>query len=398
MQTSLADFIKNTSQGREAEAILRKCVHCGLCTATCPTYRLTGNELDSPRGRIYLIKSMLEGDRATGTTRLHLDRCLGCRACETTCPSGVEYANLLTIGRELAEQNSPHRSLTERVLRRILLSVLAYEKRFAVLLRAGRLVAPLLPHRLGAQLQAEPPGPWPPTRHQRRMIALSGCVQPAIAPVIDAAAARLLDRYGVSLMQVPKGGCCGGIALHLPAKERGLALVRKNIDAWWPLVEQGAESVVISASGCAVTVKEYGHLLRNDPAYAEKARVVSELAKDLSEVVAALELPVKPKHHSKIAFHSPCTLQHGQKINGVVESLLEQSGYPVVPVPNSHLCCGSAGTYSLLQPRLSRHLLSNKLHDLQSSSPDCIATANIGCLLHLRSQAKVPVRHWIELL
>jgi len=398
MQTALADFIRETPRGREADAILRKCVHCGLCTATCPTYRLLGNELDSPRGRIYLIKRMLEGAAVGAATQLHLDRCLGCRACESTCPSGVEYGRLLESGKIVAEQNAPQRGAKERALRRLILAVVPHEKRFAFLLRIAQKLAPVLPHRLRAKIPHQRAVPaWPAPRHRRRMVMLRGCVQPAAAPAIDAAAGHLLDEQGGG--RLGASGCCGGGARHRPAAKKGLALARKTIDACWPPVEQGAEAVVVSASGCAVTVKEYAHLLRDDPAYAEKARVVSSLARDLSEVAAALNIiPAIAPRNLRVAFHSPCTLQHGQKITGVVERLLEDAGYTVAATPNHHLCCGSAGTYSLLQPGLSRQLLKNKLHDLHSAAPDLIATANIGCLLHRQSRTATPVRHWVELL
>ena len=400
MQTRLADFIRDTPDGRTADAILRKCVHCGFCTATCPTYQVLGDELDGPRGRIYLIKQFLEGAPVTARTQTHLDRCLTCRACETTCPSGVRYGRLADIGRRLVDERVP-RAFMERVMRRALLAVIPHRARFAPLLAVGRLARPLLP---GAMAQKVPPreaaGRWPAARHARRVLALGGCVQGAIAPGIDAAAARVLDRLGISYVPAPASGCCGAASHHLGAHDAALAMMRRNIDAWWPEIEAGAEAIAVTASACATEVKEYAELLEHDPAYAGKAERVSSLARDLSEVVAAedcsgLGLARGPK---RVAFHSPCTLQHGQSLRGVVEGILERAGYELTPVGDAHLCCGSAGTYSILQPKLSRELLSRKIGNLQANRPEAIATANIGCFAHLATAASVPVRHWIQLL
>ena len=401
MQTFLADFIKDTPEGREADAILRTCVHCGFCNATCPTYQLLGDELDGPRGRIYLIKQMLEGQSAGAKTQLHLDRCLSCRACETTCPSGVRYGRLADIGRGLAER-SIARPWSERVRRRLLRAVLPHPARFASLLRAGRTLKPLLPAALRRSVPApQRPGPWPPQRHARTMLVLDGCVQPALAPHINAAAARVLDRLGITLLRVPGAGCCGAISYHTDAQPQGLDFMRRLIDAWWPHVEAGAEAVVVTASGCGALVKEYGQLLRHDARYAEKAARISALARDVGEILAGenrAALKTAARRRSAVAWHAPCTLQHAQKINGVVERLLQDAGYRLTPVPEAHLCCGSAGTYSLLQQDLSRRLLERKLQALQSGAPDVIVTGNIGCLIHLQREARVPVRHWIELL
>ena len=404
MQTQLTDTIKNTAHGHEADSILRACVHCGFCTATCPTYQLLGDELDGPRGRIYLIKEMLEGNAVTRKTQVHLDRCLTCRACETTCPSGVKYGRLVDIGRVVAEQQV-QRPWRERVMRKALRMMIPHPQRFASLLRLGQLIRPLLPAALRHSL---PPRQlvsawrpvWPGARHARRMLVLEGCVQPAIAPNINVAAARVLDRLGISLLRADKAGCCGAVSYHLNAHDEALDFMRRNIDAWWPHLQAGVEAIVITASGCGTLVKDYGHILRHDPAYAEKAARVSALSRDLSEILAAEDLSAlaSGNQKQKIAFHSPCSLQHAQKLSGVVEKILIAAGFELTPVPDAHLCCGSAGTYAILQKGLSQQLLRNKLNALQSGAPAAIATANIGCLTHLQSQSSVPVRHWIEFM
>lgn len=400
MQTHLAEFIKNTPQGQEADAILRACVHCGFCTATCPTYQLLGDELDGPRGRIYLIKQALEGQTVTRKTQRHLDRCLTCRACETTCPSGVRYGRLVDIGREVVDAKVS-RSPWERLLRTTLRTVLPYPRRFAALLRLGQTFSPFLPSFLKRSI---PPSgkarAWPSTRHSRSMLVLEGCVQPALAPEINASTAHVLDRLGISLLSAPDAGCCGALSHHLSAPKEALNFIRQNIDAWWPLVETGAEAIVMTASGCGAIVKEYGDLLREDPAYATKAAHIASITRDIGEILAQEDcsaLTPSPHFPRRIAFQSPCTLQHGQQLNGLVENLLRQAGFDLTPVPDAHLCCGSAGTYSLLQQELSERLLENKLNALESGQPQLIATANIGCLTHLQSQASVPVKHWITL-
>ncbi len=414
MQTKLADFIKDTREGKEADAILRKCVHCGFCTATCPTYQLLGDELDGPRGRIYLIKGMLEGAVVTARTQLHLDRCLTCRACETTCPSGVQYGRLVDIGRKLAEERVP-RPLLARLLRLALRVVLPRSWLFASLLKLGQLTRPVLPFALQGKIPAtvRDAGAWPAVRHARRMLVLAGCVQPALAPNVNAAAARVLDKLGVSLIEAHGAGCCGAVRFHLNAQDDGLNDMRALIDAWWPYVEAkepgavgGVEAIVMSASGCGVTVKEYGHLLAHDPAYAAKAEKISSLTKDLSEVIAAELDRLKPllaatspgAGASKLALQLPCTLQHGQKITGLTERILIAAGFELTPVADSHLCCGSAGTYSILQPALSARLRANKLAALHAGSPQAIVTANIGCLSHLQGGTALPVEHWIVTL
>ncbi len=402
MQTNLIDAYRNTADGMEAESILRACVHCGFCIATCPTYQLLGNELDSPRGRIYLIKEMLEGAEVTDKTMLHLDRCLTCRSCETTCPSGVQYGRLVDIGRAIAEEKTG-RSMWQGMQRWLLRAVLPRTALFNFLLGLGRLFRPVLPGVIARTIPvARPAGPRPTTLHARTMLVLEGCVQPGLAPATNAAAARVLDRLGISLLNAQQAGCCGAVSYHLNAHADGLDYMRRNIDAWYPYVEQGAEAVVMTASGCGAMVKEYGHLLRDDAAYAVKAARITELTRDLSEILAAEKDRLMPlltaAHRGKAAFHSPCTLQHGQKIVGVIEELLTWAGYELTPVADKHLCCGSAGTYSILQKDLSQQLLRNKLGALQSGKPSQIVTANIGCQSHLQSGTDIPVRHWIELL
>ena len=400
METSLLKAILETPEGREADAILRACVHCGFCTATCPTYQLLGDELDGPRGRIYLIKQVLEGRRPSRRTQLHLDRCLTCRACETTCPSGVQYARLADIGRTVIEKQV-ERSLWERLRRFALRKTVPYPWRFKFLLTLGRLAKPLLPSHLKTQIPApQNPGLRPSGRHRRRMLILEGCAQQAATPNTNAATARLLDRLEISLINEPRAGCCGAVSHHLTAESEALRDMRRNIDAWWPHIEAGAEAIIITASGCGTLVKEYAHLLRNDPEYATKAARVSELARDIGEVLAAEDLaPLRIDGQGRpIAFHSPCTLQHGLQLSGLVEEILIKLNFRLAPVADSHLCCGSAGTYSLLQPELSHQLLTQKLSHLQAGGPELIATANIGCQLHIASRSTIPVRHWVELL
>jgi glycolate oxidase iron-sulfur subunit len=399
MQTSLTKEFLETSVGQEAEKILRACVHCGFCTATCPTYQLTGDELDGPRGRIYLIKQMLEGQSVSSRTQFHLDRCLTCRACETTCPSGVRYGRLVDIGRELIETRT-ERSPWMRLQRWGLRQVLPYPQRFAVFLGLGRLFSPVLPAELKAKIPPRQANSNRPVKsHSRRMLIMEGCAQSVTTPETNNAAARVLDRLGISLISVQGQGCCGAVSQHLAAAQEAKSFIKRNINAWWPEIEAGAEAIVVSASGCAVHVKEYGELLSDDPDYAEKAAKVASLAKDLSEVVAAENLDeVKAAQGKRIAFHSPCSLQHGQQLPGRVEAILQRVGFELVEVDDAHLCCGSAGTYSILQPEMSVRLRDNKLEHLQSNEPELIATANVGCQLHLDSKSQVPVKHWIELL
>lgn len=399
MQTNLSEKAKALPRAQEAESILRSCVHCGFCNATCPTYQVLGDELDGPRGRIYLIKQMLEGQDAGEKTLTHLDRCLTCRNCESTCPSGVEYHTLLDIGRAEIEQRV-QRPLGERLLRQGLRTVLPNAKVFGALLRTGQALRPMLPAELKTKLpqRSRPAGSRPQARHSRRMLMLEGCVQPGMSPNTNAAAARVLDRLGIEVVQTPSAGCCGAIDYHLNAQPKGLIRARHNIEAWWPAIEAGAQAIIQTASGCGAFVKEYGHLLRDDPDYAHKAARVSELAKDLVEVIRLEDtqaLAVSPRQ--RVAFHCPCTLQHAQKLDGAVEALLQSLGFELTAVPDAHLCCGSAGTYSITQPALSAELRERKLAALNSGRPDVIATANIGCQAHLGSGDR-PVLHWIELV
>ena len=395
MQTHLADFIRDTAAGREAEANLRRCTHCGFCLATCPTYQLLGDELDSPRGRIYLIKQVLEGATPGPITRLHLDRCLTCRACETTCPSGVEYHRLVDLGRRLVEEQAPRPfsplrwALKRFVPQRGFMSIVVGAARLLPAAWRPKTVPPTggRPERL------------PPVRHRRRMVALQGCVQPAMAPSIHPATVRLLDRLGIGI--TPTGdGCCGAVDLHLGDEETARRRARANIDAWWPEIDAGAEAVVVHASGCGVMVKEYGRLLADDPEYAGRAARIAELAADPVEILEREADRLTPAAGAprRIAFHAPCTLQHGQRLQGRTERLLSGIGFELTPVADPHLCCGSAGTYSLLQPALARELRDHRLTALTGGEPELIATANIGCLGHLASASPVPVRHWIELL
>ncbi|MGK5069695.1 glycolate oxidase subunit GlcF [Janthinobacterium sp. RT4P48] len=401
MQTNLADFIKNTPAGDEAEAILRACVHCGFCTATCPTYQLLGDELDGPRGRIYLIKQVLEGAPVTAKTQTHLDRCLTCRNCESTCPSGVRYGRLVDIGRSVVEQRV-QRPLRERALRFVLKEALPRRWLFTPVYKAGQALRPLLSKSLQDKLRpGEKAGAWPMRQHARTMLLLDGCVQPAMSPNINAATVRVLDALGVQLIVAPKAGCCGALRHHLNDQEAALDDMRRNIDAWWPYVES-AEAIVMTASGCGATVKEYGHLLAHDANYAQKARRIAELTRDLSEIMPAFEAELAARLQGKIAqrvaYHPPCTLQHGQQIRGKVEQVLRAVGVDVRLCADSHLCCGSAGTYSILQPELSQQLRDNKVANLEACAPDVIVSANIGCLTHLQSGTETPVRHWIELI
>jgi glycolate oxidase iron-sulfur subunit len=389
VQTQLADFIRDTPEGREAETILRKCVHCGFCTATCPSYQVLGDDLDSPRGRIYLIKRALEGAPVSARTQLHLDRCLTCRACETTCPSGVRYGRLVDIGRAYVEKRV-RRTPWDRLRRAALSFGVPRTALFAAALRVGQL--------FGMAPKTRPAGAWPGPRHSRKMLVLRGCAQPALAPSINAAAARVLDRIGISLLEVPGAGCCGALRFHLNDQEAGRDDMRALIDAWWPRAAgREIEAVVATASGCGVTIKDYGHVLATDQNYRGKAERISELTMDLCQAIKPEDLPAGAKR-GRVAFQSPCSLQHGQQIRGRVEALLTRVGYELTPVRDAHLCCGSAGTYSLLQPEIAAELRARKLAALEEGAPQAIATANIGCLAHLQAPTATPVRHWIELV
>ena len=402
MQTNLSAQFKDTPEGREAEAILRKCVHCGFCTATCPTYQLLGDELDGPRGRIYLIKQMLEGETPTRKTQMHLDRCLTCRNCESTCPSGVEYGHLIDIGRKIVEEKVP-RGAAAQALRWTLKEGLT-SPLFGPAMKLGQAVRGVLPEKLKSKVPArQDAGRWPAREHARKVLMLAGCVQPSMMPNINSATARVLDAAGIQVVVPREAGCCGAVKFHLNDQEGGKAQMRANIDAWWPHVASGAvEAIVMNASGCGVTVKEYGHLLRLDPAYADKAARVSELTRDLSELLPDLLEPLRGKVRAEpgvFAFHPPCTLQHGQQLRGGVERWMRELGFDVrLSLNESHLCCGSAGTYSVLEPAIAYQLRDRKLGHLGELAPHAIISANIGCITHLQSGTATPVRHWIEVL
>ena len=405
MQTNLSPEFAHSPDGHAAEAILRKCVHCGFCTATCPTYQLLGDELDGPRGRIYLMKEVLEGKPPTRATQLHLDRCLTCRNCETTCPSGVDYGHLVEIGRQIVEQKVP-RPAGERAVRWLLKEGLT-SPLFKPAMKLGQALRPLLPATLKDKVPATvAPGAhrWPQREHPRKVLLLLGCVQPAMMPNINSATARVLDAAGIQTLVADEAGCCGAIRTHLNDRDGGLNDMRRNIDAWWPTVAAGSvEAIVMNASGCGATVKDYGHALAGDPAYADKARRISELTKDLGELLPALVPLLKGKlggsTSARLAFHPPCTLQHGQQVRGVIESGLGELGFEVnLAVTESHLCCGSAGTYSVLQPTLAHALRDRKLEALAPLNAGVIVSANVGCIQHLQGGTTTPVKHWVEVV
>jgi glycolate oxidase iron-sulfur subunit len=411
MQTKLAPEYKNTTDGQAAEAILRKCVHCGFCTATCPTYQILGDELDGPRGRIYLMKQVLEGVAPTRKTQLHLDRCLTCRNCETTCPSGVDYGHLVDIGRKLVDAKVP-RPAGEKALRWALKEGLT-SPLFAPAMKMGQMVRGLLPSALKNKVPApQPAGVWPTQQHARKVLMLAGCVQPSMSPNINSATARVLDAAGIQSVIASQAGCCGAVKFHLNDQNGGKAQMRANIDAWWPYVEgavdaaKPVEAILMNASGCGVTVKDYGHILQDDLQYAAKAKRISELTKDLSEwlpeLAGALRGKLRPdavNSLGQIVFHPPCTLQHGQQLKGGVETHLTALGFKIKVANNeAHLCCGSAGTYSVLQADMAYQLRDRKLGHLNELKPEVIVSANIGCISHLQSGTSTPVKHWIEVL
>jgi len=399
MQTKIHADLIHSETVQSANAILRNCVHCGFCLATCPTYKLSGNELDSPRGRIYLIKEMLEHAAFPISTVTHLDRCLTCRACETTCPSGVDYASLLETGRGLVETHA-RRSMVKRLQRWILKKTVPRTSLFSALLKMGRACKSFLPGSLAMLIPRKKAVPsWPTVSHERKMLVLQGCVQSAATPEVNAVLANLLDQLGISLIYTKQAGCCGALEHHLADEEASHARIRNLVDAWWPEVEAGIEHILVTASGCGVMVKDFGRLLKSDPQYSEKAARISALARDAAELLD-IELRdwklVESDH--RVAWHSPCTLQHGQKIVGTVESLLLRSGAQLTSVAEEQLCCGSAGTYSLLEPEFSENLLERKINSLTADCPQVILTANVGCQLHLAKATRIPVRHWLEYL
>ena len=400
MQTNLGDQFKTTSSASLVEEILRKCVHCGFCNATCPTYQLTGDELDGPRGRIYQMKQYFEGEAANSEILLHLDRCLTCRSCETTCPSGVKYSRLLEVGREAIEEELP-RPLIDRIKRKLITWFLNSGWLFEFGLACGRLFSWALPGSLRRSIPAkQAPIASIPNHHQRRVLMLSGCVQASLTPNTNAAAARLLDHFGISTIEISARHCCGAVGLHTSQIEQGRSQARRLIDLWWPEVEAGVEAIVFTASGCGVTLKDYTDLFSQDGEYAGKAKTIADLTIDLSELVASeMEShPVKIDQPRRIAFHTPCSLQHGLGLNGKIETLLVKAGYQLCQVADAHICCGSAGTYSLLQAEMSMRLRNNKQAALIIDQPEVIATANIGCQMHIANGASVPVVHWVELL
>lgn len=399
MKTSIADEVLETPQGSVADQVLRSCVHCGFCNAACPTYQILGEELDGPRGRIYLMKSVIEGNAVTRRTQAHLDRCLTCQACETSCPSGVEYHRLLNVGRKIVDAKVGRR-WHELLYRWMIRKLLVVPSRFSRSLALARMFRPMLPRTLRSHIPPEPAAPGFPRVHaERGMLFLDGCVQPVLAPNINSAAARVLAKLGIALQQTAGAGCCGALSYHLNAETEGLALVRRNVDAWWPKLEDGAEAIVTTASGCGAFIKQYGDLLEYDEQYREKAQRVQRAARDISEVLAAEGVaPLKVGAQKRVAFHCPCTLQHGQALAGLTEKLLRELGFELTPVADSHLCCGSAGAYSLLQRELSARLLENKISALQAGQPEEILTANIGCQQLLSTATQRPVRHWIELV
>jgi glycolate oxidase iron-sulfur subunit len=402
MQTHLSPEFQGTPEGAEAEAILRKCVHCGFCTATCPTYQILGDELDGPRGRIYLMKQVLEGHEPTRKTQLHLDRCLTCRNCESTCPSGVDYGRLVDIGRAIVERKV-QRDPSSRALRWALKEGMT-SAAFGPAMKLGQAMRGVLPERLRQKVpESRPAGDWPARTHARKVLMLAGCVQPSMMPNINTATARVLDAAGVQVVIAAEAGCCGAVRFHLNDQEGGRAQMRRNIDAWWPYVEKGeVEAIVMNASGCGVTVREYGHHLQHDAAYADKAGRIAELTRDLSELLPDLVPALKAKVRAQpgvFAYHPPCTLQHGQKLKGGVEKWMAELGFQLrVAVNELHLCCGSAGTYSVLHPELASTLRDRKLGHLAALQPQAILSANMGCITHLQNGTQLPVRHWVEVL
>jgi len=401
MQTNLASWASGTDLGNEADAILRRCVHCGFCTATCPTYQVLGDELDSPRGRIYLIKQVLEGKEPTQSTQQHLDRCLTCRNCETTCPSGVEYGHLVDIGRKIVDERV-ERSWSDKT-KRTLLRKAMLSPMFAPAMRLGQSLRGVLPQTLRRKVpERRDAGPLPQVaRHDRQVLMLAGCVQPAMMPTIDAATIRVLDAVGIGARIAPGAGCCGAVSFHLDAQDEAVAQMRANVDAWWPLVQDGkVEAIVMNASGCGAMVKEYAHHLRHDAAYAQKAADIVALVKDVAEILAphADMLRSRLPAGTRASFHPPCTLQHWQGLRPLSEQLLVDLGFELQPFADKHLCCGSAGADSVLNPDIALELRDRKLGAIAVGSPDVILSANIGCIGHLQSGTDTPVRHWVEVV
>ena len=403
MHTELSEQFKNTAHGDVASKVIAKCVHCGFCNATCPTYQILGDELDGPRGRIYQMKQVFEGAQPTTELALHLDRCLTCRSCETTCPSGVEYHKLLDVTRDIVEQSVPRKKL-EKFQKWLLATFLSRRQVMTPALRCAQFFRAFMPAAIKKNIpEKQHLGDWPVANHSRRMLLIEGCVQPGMKPLTNCATARVLDRLGITAVKEAHDGCCGALTFHLNAQDQARAQMRQNIDAWWPHVEAGIEAIISTASGCGVMIKDYGDVLSADKDYAQKARHISTLTKDLSQVIEAEDLQVfttkhKDKSKTAVAFHPPCTLQHGQQLSGIVETILKRCGFELTPIVDSHLCCGSAGTYSIFQKTMSNQLLKNKIEAINNGQPEYIATANIGCQLHLESASQLPVLHWVELL
>ena len=414
MQTNFTAAQLTDSHVRESEKILRSCVHCGFCTATCPTYLLEGDELDSPRGRIYLIKDMLENDKpANAEVVKHIDRCLSCLSCMTTCPSGVHYMHLVDHARAHIEKTYT-RSWHDRLIRFVLASILPYPPRFRAALALGRLGRPFAPllkalpegARLQAMLDLVPrsrpaarPAAVPaPVTPKRRVAILNGCAQPVLDPSINAATERVLARLDIGVVPAPGEACCGALVHHMGQEEKSLAFARHNINAWWPLIEGGLDAIIITASGCGTTIKDYGFMLRDDPAYAEKARIVAEKAKDITEYLDGMDLPDAEPTGIVVAYHSACSMQHGQQIKDQPKRLLRRAGFVVKDVPEGHICCGSAGTYNILQPEFATRLRDRKVSNIERLSPDVIATGNIGCMTQIGGGTAIPIVHTIALI
>jgi glycolate oxidase iron-sulfur subunit len=412
MKTNLINDFLATPEGIAANKILRSCVHCGFCNATCPTYQLLGDELDGPRGRIYLIKQTLEGKAPGRKTQLHLDRCLTCRNCESTCPSGVKYSHLLNIGRSVINKKVA-RPVHQRILHYLLRKIFLTPAAFSTLLAAGQLIKPILPAALKKSVpQKHKKSHFHKHTHRRKILLVPGCVQSSLNPNIDQAAKIVFDKLNIECIETPSAGCCGSLSHHLNAEEEAISIIKTNIDSWWPLIKnKSIEAICMTSSGCGVAIKEYEQLLANDKDYALKAKVVSALYKDPAEIVADGSYAEKqaaikqlnknraiPEGNKTVAFHPPCTLQHGMQLKNIIEPLLDNCGYTLQVFKDKHLCCGSAGTYSITQKSLSQQLLSNKLKNINATAPDIIATANIGCQLHLQSGTSTPVKHWLELL
>lgn len=398
MQTTFSSKLLETVDGQEANRILRSCVHCGFCIATCPTYLLTGNELDSPRGRIYLIKNMLEEGKATAITRTHLDRCLSCQSCETTCPSSVDYHGLLNIGRRVLEKKS-RRPFRLRLKAWGLRKTLQTRWLLHFLLACGRSIRALLPASFARLLKPARGRPWADQTHTRKMLILNGCVQPGLSPETNIAASHIFSRLGIQLVTAKEEGCCGALAFHLDAQKEGLAKAKRKIDVLCAQLDSGVEAIVSTASGCGNFIDQYASLFAKDDQYAAKAARVKQATKDIGQLLLHEDLSkLTLKSGKKISYHCPCTLQHGLKENGTTKELLTKIGLTLTTPKDSHLCCGSAGAYSVMQPQISNKLRDNKLEQLMVAEPETIVTSNIGCQLHLARKAEVPVVHWVQLL